>query len=237
MKVGLCLIATRKYKTFVTPLLNDVDKHFFLDDDLSVYLFTDDFNDHLDIMQPYISRFEVIQLPISAYKFPQASLYRFKMFNTYEDDLRGEDVLYFMDVDMEIIADVGRDMLPVDDMVGVHHARCWSAEGTWELRLNSTAYVPPEKRQVYYAGGVFGGYTEPFFAMSKELETNIRRDEVNGIMALWHDESHLNRYFAYHPPTILPPTYCFPPNPAPELAVFTDPKIMPIIKDHKEVRR
>lgn len=236
MKIGLCLICTGKYEMYLYHLLDDVYKHFFLTDDVTVYLFTDKYHIRIDSLQPWIDRFEVIQLPISSYKFPEASLFRFRMFNEVHDVFTDEDYLYFMDVDMNIVADIGHDMLPVDEMVGVHHARCWSAEGTWEVRQNCRAYVPPEKRLVYYAGGVFGGTKDAFMNMSFELDRDIRKDHLDGLQAVWHDESYLNRYFADHPPTVLDPTYCFPPNPAPELSGFTDPKIVCIVKDHKKIR-
>ncbi len=46
--------------------------------------------------------------------------------------------------------------------------------------------------------------------MSQAIETNIDSDLNKGIIAVWHDESHLNRYFIDHPPTkILCPSYCY----------------------------
>lgn len=232
--IGLCLIATRKYDVFLRPLLKDVYEHFFPNDDLTVYLFTDQYHTDLAETQPYISRFMVEQFPVPSYGFPEATLMRFDMFTKAADNIRA-DVVYFMDVDMNIVADIGPVALPTDDMVGVHHARCWSAEGTWETRKTCRAFTPQKLRKIYYAGGFFGGFRDSFLSMSRLLAGDISRDIADGITAIWHDESHLNRYFAFHPPKILDPTYCFPPNPAPELFEFTEPKIVCIIKD-KEIR-
>ena len=61
----------------------------------------------------------------------------------------------------------------------------------------------------YFAGG-FNGSKDEYLKMSKELSSNIDKDFNNGIIAVWHDESHINRYFASNPPTaILDPGYCY----------------------------
>ena len=37
------------------------------------------------------------------------------------------------------------------------------------------------------------------------------QDFDNNIIAVWHDESHINRYFIDHKPTVvLTPSYCYP---------------------------
>jgi hypothetical protein len=49
--------------------------------------------------------------------------------------------------------------------------------------------------------------------MAKELAKDIKVDDERGVMAVWHDESHLNRYLATHPPAkVLGPEYCYPEN-------------------------
>lgn len=227
MKIGLLLIATRGYQKFVLPLLDDVENFFFKGEEVNVYLFTDILRDDLP---SYVQ-----QIKIESYGFPEASLYRFRMFHENQQRFH-DDYLFFLDVDLTVVGPVGREILE-DGLVAVEHARCWSAAGTWETRPESTAFVPPEFRNVYYAGGVFGGEKRAFLAMCAQLERAIKKDEENGIMAVWHDESHLNCYFASSPPKVLSPEYCFPPNPAPELALFTQPKIVALMKDHKDVRR
>ena len=58
-------------------------------------------------------------------------------------------------------------------------------------------------------------YEERLQAIRQDLEgetpTNIYTDLGKNIIAVWHDESHLNRYFVDHKPTvILSPSYCYP---------------------------
>ena len=50
-----------------------------------------------------------------------------------------------------------------------------------------------------------------FLRMSRRLARRIRADLRRGVMPLWHDESHMNRYMVEHPPTrVLHPGYAFP---------------------------
>jgi hypothetical protein len=64
--------------------------------------------------------------------------------------------------------------------------------GTWETNRHSTAYVPRHKRRVYVHGAIWFGKPSGFKRLCEVLATNVRKDLANGIVAIWHDESHLN---------------------------------------------
>jgi hypothetical protein len=84
--------------------------------------------------------------------------------------------------------------------------------GSWERHRESTAYVPRDKRRLYLCGGFWLGPSHLIAEMSKNLSEQINRDINNGVMAIWHDESHLNQYFASRSFKLLNPSYCFDPN-------------------------
>jgi hypothetical protein len=47
--------------------------------------------------------------------------------------------------------------------------------------------------------------------MSEVIANNIDIDQANGIIAIWHDESHINAYFAkYKKYKVLHPGYIVP---------------------------
>ena len=49
-----------------------------------------------------------------------------------------------------------------------------------------------------------------FMEMSETIASRVNHDLGRDVVALWHDESHMNRYFIDNPPTLsLNPNYCF----------------------------
>ena len=81
---------------------------------------------------------------------------------------------------------------------------------TYDRNPKSLAYIPYGDGNNYYAGGFNGGRTKNFLEMSEVIADRVNRDLENGVIALWHDESHMNRYLVDNPPTLdLPADYCY----------------------------
>ena len=60
------------------------------------------------------------------------------------------------------------------------------------------------------SGGFNGGKTKNFIAMAEVIADRVNEDLRNDVIALWHDESQMNRYLIDNPPTLsLNPNYCF----------------------------
>ncbi len=69
--------------------------------------------------------------------------------------------------------------------------------------------------------------------MSNFLANNIDIDYSRGIIAVWHDESHMNRYFIDNSPTvILSPSYCYPEN----VNLSYTKRLLALDKNHQEIR-
>lgn len=64
----------------------------------------------------------------------------------------------------------------------------------YERRTESKAYIPLGKGDKYFQGGLFGAKTPAFIQLLEACDTAITVDNANGIIAVNHDESHLNRY-------------------------------------------
>ena len=71
------------------------------------------------------------------------------------------------------------------------------SKGTWEENQSSSAYVPPRKRKVYVHGAFFGGPVEDLLKMCETLANCVQTDLDQNYVAIWHDESHLNRFSAH----------------------------------------
>jgi hypothetical protein len=85
--------------------------------------------------------------------------------------------------------------------------------GTPEIRPESAAWMPSEQpRPCYVAGGFVGGRTPEFMRMAQYIADGVDRDDAAEVVAVWHDESHLNMYMAKHAQRfrILPPAYLYP---------------------------
>jgi hypothetical protein len=68
--------------------------------------------------------------------------------------------------------------------------------GAWESSKKSMAFVPRTFRKKYVHGAFWCGERETFLALCEELQTRTKEDLENGIIAKWHDESHLNWYIS-----------------------------------------
>lgn len=236
MKIGIFLIATGKYDIFLQPLIDSLEKNFFPKDDLIIYLFTDKAN--------YLRHSKRISIQIKRIEhkpFPYPTLYRYKHFSS----LTGitADYCFYLDVDMLVSKRVDREILPFathhEGLVVTLHPGFYRGGGGWCNNEKSLGHTPQGLRKRYYAGGFQGGETKPYLKMCKALADNIADDEERGIIATWHDESHLNRYMCGRTPRTLSPSYCMVEEP--DLRVqwkitnFT-PKIIALSKDHNALR-
>jgi histo-blood group ABO system transferase len=224
-KIGILLIATNKYKTFVSPLIESARKFLLNNHKVTYYLFTDsdEFNDLGD---------DVVINKIEHQPWPMITLHRYKTFYNHREILSQEDYLFYCDVDMRIVDIVGDEIL--GDLVGTIHPGFVGRRGTPEDRYESTAYISPEEQITYFAGGFNGGSSEKFLEMSDTINTNIDIDYTKGIVAIWHDESHLNKYFSRNKPTvILNPSYCYPES----WHLNYEKKLLALDKNHDEIRK
>jgi hypothetical protein len=227
MKIGLLLIATGKYDQFVGPFLESVDKYFFKDDHVNVYLFSD------KSFKVNSGRLTVYRLPIEHKPFPYATLLRYRHFDQNKDFLKENDYLFYSDVDMRFVSEVGREIL--GDLTVVQHPGFYNGGwGSNNVDKKSLAFLPINKRTGYYAGGFQGGKTKSYLDACNVLHARINDDLSRDIMAEWHDESHWNWYMKIEARNfrVLDPSYCYPES----WSLPFEKKLLALDKNHKEVR-
>lgn len=239
--MGVLLISTGKYKQFVQPLINQIDKYFLPEYKKTIFVFSDEYMCDLDAIST------IVHIPIPAYKWPYPTLLRYMLFDDNKELLKRCSHLTYMDVDMAIVAKVGDDILVDEGLVVVRHPGFYISDG-WgngdnENPRESTSYMPPENRKHYYCGGVQSGTAEAYLQLSKTLARNIKEDEANGVMAIYHDETHYNKYVNENvnnvPIKELIPSYCMVEQPHLQQlwGIDTLPKIIiALSKDHKTIR-
>lgn len=155
--------------------------------------------------------------------WPDATLYRYHAIVEHVDSLRG-DWLFLCDADMRFEEAVGDEIL--GDLVATLHpgyvARGF-ADLPFETRPESAAYVYRRRGNRYYAGGFVGGTRAAFFDLAVSIAQRIDEDDKRGIVARWHDESHLNRVLTVTPPTLtLSPAFCHPDDDRAYLATWPE---------------
>jgi len=168
--------------------------------------------------------------------WPAATMYRYHVILENEERLKGVDYVFMIDADMRFTAAVGAEILA--PLVGTTHPGYVGTRGTYETRPESAAYVSDDEGTTYFCGGFVGGARLEFMSLAEEIRKGVDVDDAAGITAVWHDESHLNRYFASHPPsTVLSPSYCYPEDDQRYLErAWTeryDPKIVALAKPRR----
>jgi histo-blood group ABO system transferase len=226
MNIGFLIIATGKYGCFVPPLISSARKHFLKNHKVTYYIFTDD--------DSILSSTDEDTCPIfkSHLPWPHATLSRYETFYNSAKLLNKEDYLFYCDADMRFVSAVGDEIL--GDTVATIHPGFLGKRGTPETRKESLAFVAPQEEMTYFAGGFNGGTSENFLEMSKSIAKNIDVDMENNIIAIWHDESHMNRYFIDNSPTkVLSPSYCYPES----WHLPFEKKLLALDKNHEEIRK
>lgn len=252
--VAVCHVATGRYKQFVSGIQRDCAERFLKPHALSFFLFTDAPEEFPD---------EVHGCPIHKYLvkrqgFPGDTLYRYHYMLKAEAELKKHDFMYYTDVDYWVLESPNLQlMMPANrGLVATEHINVFDETkhtaaghvGTPDNNPRSKAFIAPnEAMNGYYAGGVQGGGTEKFLAACRVMRDRIDDDDARGVMALWHDESHWNRYLLDSPPeTVLSQSYIFPERCLSESAHedlcrtlrnhAIEPVMLPLEKNHAQVR-
>lgn len=211
-KVGVCLVATGKYHQFLERVAKSCYSRFVKPHQLEFFVFTDAIS---SVPEEY-SGCAVHRYFVERKGFPGDTLYRYHYMLKAEADLVRMDHIFYMDVDYWVCNPAETDKLLVEGLVAVKHLHNLHPQpgrikGSPELNPASTACIPADKSmQFYFCGGFQGGSSGAYIQAMKDISAAIDTDDRNGVMAVWHDESHWNRYLVDHPPqTILSQSYVY----------------------------
>uniref|UniRef100_A0A8C4DIE6 Alpha 1,3-galactosyltransferase 2 n=1 Tax=Dicentrarchus labrax TaxID=13489 RepID=A0A8C4DIE6_DICLA len=174
------------------------------------YVFTDNPEKMPDIKLAPQRSIKVIKVERHA-RWQDISMMRMKAISgVIESDIRHRCTHVFcFDVDQVFTARFGSEAL--GDSVAVLHAHYYRLpreQYTYDRNPKSKAYM--ENGDFYYHAAVFGGSWRSVKALTEACYQSIMEDKENGVEALWHDESHLNKYMWLHKPSrVLSPEYCW----------------------------
>jgi len=222
-KIALCVMATGKYLAYAERLIASARTHFCKEHEVFYFVFTDG--------QIQDTGADIVRIEQKRLGWPYDTMMRFHAYYGVRELLQEMDYIYATDADMLFVNTVGDEIF--SDLVGTLHPGYVGKRGTPETRKISKAFVPMRKRKRYFCGGFYGGKSQRVLELLKTAIENVDDDLSRGIVAVWHDESHLNCYFTKHKPTlILTPSYCY----VYEYNLPYVPRLVALTKNHAELR-
>lgn len=233
------MVATNEYLSRWFDTAVSLEQSAFLGcKNVSIHLFTNRLQEAQNWAPFNLRRIKLVLHQIDAWGWPEATLFRYQFIDDSSDALC-EDILMYLDSDMQVIQDFATEVFTSDWNEGlalVQHPGYYrnsglrgfydyltnpkmllrdklylirgnSGLGAWEENRESSSFVEPSKRKTYVHGAVWFGRRRPFLKMCRVLATNVSKDLEIGYIARWHDESHLNWYYATRPCTVLDVRY------------------------------
>jgi histo-blood group ABO system transferase len=235
LSFGLLTIATNGYTKYLPDLIQSASLNLEKFPNYCHYIFTDDVTYVENLMKRFPSvNYEAIHIP--NYGWPDATLLRYEIYSKNRN-LLTRDILMHIDSDMYFISRLDFEIPPLEwanGMAFVEHPGFFKPKlydfsirafrsriraiaiggyGDWETSKQSTAFTPRMRRKRYVCGGAWFGFREQFLDLCEVARRNVDKDKRNGVIAKWHDESHLNRLTSLQEKsTILSSRYCYDPQ-------------------------
>jgi hypothetical protein len=208
MNMAILYICTGRYTVFWDAFFVSAEQNFLPGAQKRYFVFTDGEINYSDTEK-------VVHIYQENLGWPGNTLKRFEMFWRIADRLASFDYIFFCNANMLFVDVIEENILPTREqgVVVTQHPGFYNKsvlEFTYERNPKSRAYIAPGKGNYYVCGGFNGGHAFAYLAMVDELRQAINEDERRGIVALWHDESHLNRFILDHPYKLLGPDFCVP---------------------------
>lgn len=204
MKIAILYICTGRYAQFFDGFYESAEKFLLPGMEKRYFVFTD---------QEQLTTAENVELLIRPCRgFPEDSLFRFDRFLEIKDKLKDYDYTFFFNANMRFVAPVGEELLE-ERLMAVLHPGYYDKPAwryPYERNKQSKAYIPAhEENYHYYMGSLNGGRTADYLALAETCSQHIHEDWDKGIVACYHDESHLNHYLREHNCKPLSPAYAY----------------------------
>lgn len=211
-KVAILCICTGPYATFWNMFfesfehnfLPSTEKHYYIFSDAEQLCKMDNERVHATYLEPE--------------PWPLGTLLKYHRFLTIENELSKYEYIYQTNVNMKCIERVDeRDFLPHKEdkpLFFTQHFGFYRKKKyyyPYDRNKKSLAYIPYNQGKMYVYGAMNGGRAKEYILFMKELDNRIVEDLAHGVIAKWHDESHVNHYVATHSDyEILSSDYCYP---------------------------
>jgi len=236
--IGVMSVATNIYLDYWKSMVRSADAVTDIIDSVTFFVFTD----RPEVAEKFAAELEHVRVKafkIQKYGWPEATLLRYQIFDSYGANLDSE-ILMHLDADMlfasnpwsRIKAQISRNSICL-----VEHPGFWRPTGVsrlvlyvtrpvlaykdlrlkikrgglgaWECDAKSSAFVARDERVKYFCGGTWFGRRDSIIKLINELSIRVSDDTQKNITAIWHDESHINRWAIENHHAIETPELCF----------------------------
>lgn len=199
MNIGIVILATNAYFVLGLRFIKKFLYHYKGKNEITFYFFSD------TDPAPYLKGDEdVVFLKQTHGSWVEGTNSKFR--NIISLERSKSNYLYYFDADTNVNKDFN-DTWFLGDLVGGEHygSKTYLKEGIgYDHNPKSKAYVPYNTSLpcTYYYGAFFGGKREKVIELCKVLHNNQLEDKKIPYEPVVNDESYINQYFHYNPPTL-----------------------------------
>jgi hypothetical protein len=211
-KIGILFICTGEYWKFWENFYKTCEENFLIEEEKHYFIFTDN--------EVLLNIKDEKTHPIFQEKmqWPYPTLYRYKIFIKNKNYFKDMEYLIFCNANLLFSEKISKnDIFANKELFVTLHPGFFNKKPkkfTYETNIKSLAYTEKKKDSIYVCGGFNGGSKDEFLNMSNILNDNIDKDFSNDIIAIWHDESHINNYVQINREkfNVISPSFCYPQN-------------------------
>lgn len=236
--VGVMSVATNLYLNYWKSMVLSADRVSLAEDQITFIVFTENPEEATSFGSQLLN-VKVRAYKIDAYSWPEATLLRYEIFlkqvNQIDCDILmhlDADMLFAANPWNRI-----KNNLREQAVCLVRHPGFWRPKksmraslylknpaiayrdfrmkisqggiGAWETNQRSSAFVKRKMRSNYFCGGTWFGLRDSVVHLLENLSTNVQLDNEKSVIAIWHDESHLNKWATENLFSTESPELCF----------------------------
>lgn len=209
--IAIIYLAIGKYDIFWEGFYQSCEQYLFTDAVKHYFVFTDS---HKLLSESYHN---VSMIPVIDMGWAANTTAKSKYIISICDTLKAFDYTFYINANYKVLTTIlSKEILPEKSdgyltALSYYYLRESNCDTLpYDRNPDSLAYIPFGKGKYYYQGGFYGGRTTEVLLVSETICMDSQIDQDKGIMALWHDESYLNRYLLTHTPKIIGDEYCYP---------------------------
>lgn len=197
-KIGIVILATNAYFVMGVRFIKKFLKHYKGESKVTFYFFSD-----TNPAEYFAEDVDIVFIEENHKSWVDGTNSKFKnILSLAECDA---DYLFYFDADTNVSRDFTADWFLGDLVGGEHYGnRGWLKDGAgYDKNPKSKAYVSPTSilPKTYYYGAFFGGRKDKVMEFCKVLRDNQLEDKKINYEPGVNDESYINQYFHFNPPT------------------------------------